>query len=209
MVVWVTGVWNLLAHYRLIWVWLERVITDMSGGVEFECCFNQLIGTMVTVNHIVLEFVVFFYVFFSSSLKKKNCLEMYKCLCFSAAWLLCISVLLWSVGLHWMNCASLVSFCSSGPVQCAFVSVMAAAVITVSVTAAAVITDPSITGLGELGWPLVGVAILRVTHQNLWSQKEVAVWRKAMDVSGQIAQTYKCANISGVLRGEKGCFELT
>ena len=50
-----------------------------------------------------------------------------------------------------MNCASLVSFCSSGPVQCAFVSVMAAAVITVSVTAAAVITDPSITGLGELG----------------------------------------------------------
>ena len=51
--------------------------------------------------------------------------------------------------------------CSSGPVHCAFLSVMAAVVvtlsvmaavvITVSVMAAVVITDPSVTGLGELG----------------------------------------------------------
>ena len=77
------------------------------GGMEFECCFNELIRTVLTVNHIVLEFVFFFSVFFSSSLKK-ICLEMYKCLCFSAAWLLCVSVL-WNMWLHWMNCASLVS----------------------------------------------------------------------------------------------------
>ena len=203
------------------WKW-EKVITDMSGEWSFECCFNELIRTVVTVNHIVLEFVFFFYVFFSSSLKKKIALNCTSA-CVSVQHDCCELVSCETCGyyLHWMSCASLVSLCSSGPVQCVFVSVMAAVVITVSVTAAVVMTvsvtaavviiDPSVTGLDELGWLLVGVAILRVTHQNHWSQKQVAVWWKAINVWlwGQITHTCKYANISGVLWGEKGCSELT